>query len=157
MINKSVLIVEDHPDVAKLLQRWFVDYGWKPEVADTLAAGIHRANTHPYPEIILLDLTLPDSTVEQTIGRLPEMMFHGPVVVHSNDDRPAVRQAIEAQGAIFLAKDFVDDGARRLSAAMVDAVSSWRGIDHNRKRAVTEVETSLLNLSALDLAIRTHG
>ena len=55
----SVLVVEDHPTIARQLVDFLEGLGWQLDHAGTGALAIRLATEHPY-DVALLDLNLPD-------------------------------------------------------------------------------------------------
>jgi len=55
----SVLVVEDHPTIARQLVDFLEGLGWQPDHAGTGSLAIRLATEHPY-DVVLLDLNLPD-------------------------------------------------------------------------------------------------
>jgi DNA-binding response OmpR family regulator len=55
----SVLVVEDHPTIARQLVDFLEGLGWHPDHAGTGALAIRLATQQPY-DVVLLDLNLPD-------------------------------------------------------------------------------------------------
>ena len=56
-----ILVVEDHPDSARLLERLLRGAGYVPEVAETVASA-SRAGAERNFDLLLTDLALPDGT-----------------------------------------------------------------------------------------------
>ena len=56
--NKSILIVEDEPDLADIYQTLLVQAGYKVELAHNGQEALELANANP-PKLILLDLRMP--------------------------------------------------------------------------------------------------
>ncbi len=57
---ETVLIVEDEPDLRETLEFNFRQAGFEIRVADTGARGLELARQTPLPDVMLLDLMLPD-------------------------------------------------------------------------------------------------
>ena len=55
----SVLVVEDHPTIARQLVAFLEGLGWQLDHAATGRLAIELATQHPY-DVVLLDLNLPD-------------------------------------------------------------------------------------------------
>jgi signal transduction histidine kinase/CheY-like chemotaxis protein len=112
-----VLVVEDNtPDVfllREMLSGGGVD-SFVPEVVDRLATGISRLTEQPC-DIVLLDLSLPDSHGLDTYDRLHEQVPDVPVVVMTGTrDRALAVEAVHRGAQDYLVKGEVDaDGLRR--------------------------------------------
>ena len=95
----SVLLVEDHADVARLMQELLRDQpGLCLAWVETLAAALARLNEAAV-DVVLLDLGLPDSqgldTVARVVGAHPEI----PVIVLTGHDDDALAAAALKAGA----------------------------------------------------------
>ena len=55
----SVLVVEDHPTIARQLVDFLDGLGWQLDHAATGSLAVRLATQHPY-DVVLLDLNLPD-------------------------------------------------------------------------------------------------
>lgn len=80
----SVLVVEDEPTgpilaarVAKFITEWT---GRVPKMTVATTMAFAKARAHAY-DAVLLDLSLPDSTREQTIAELPTLAETWPPIV----------------------------------------------------------------------------
>lgn len=68
----SVLLVEDDDNFAKVLAQVLVTCGLVVYRVPTLTEAMSEAAIHQ-PDVILLDLSLPDSSMEQTIRAIPDL------------------------------------------------------------------------------------
>jgi two-component system phosphate regulon response regulator PhoB len=59
-MSALILIIEDEPDLARTVAYNVEKEGFSTEIASTGAAGIQRAIREPHPDLVLLDLMLPD-------------------------------------------------------------------------------------------------
>lgn len=59
--QKTILIVEDEPDVAAYLQAFFEDNGFRTLTAENGKEGFERAKTEK-PDLITLDITMPEES-----------------------------------------------------------------------------------------------
>ena len=84
--NPDVLIVEDEPITAKLIERILANAGFKPSLARNGKEVVERLRTPPAPDLILMDVMLPDiegfKIVERirqhkVIGDIPVIMVSG--------------------------------------------------------------------------------
>lgn len=110
------LLIEDNPADARLIQEILRDASGAlgaVEVAraDRLAAGLARL-THEGADVVLLDLTLPDSQGLETFSRL---RAHAPdvaiVVLSGLDDETLAVRAVHEGAQDYLVKGRVDGGA----------------------------------------------
>ena len=108
-VVKTVLYVEDNPSNITLLERMLAHLpGLRLMVAVRGKLGIDLAFEHR-PDLILLDLGLPDMDGEEVLRQLKadQRTAETPVVVISGDAMPHRRQEMLALGAsIFITKPF---------------------------------------------------
>jgi two-component system, cell cycle response regulator DivK len=72
MARPLILIVEDNDKNLKLVRDLLQHEGFRTHEADTAAAGIALAEQH-VPDLILMDIQLPDMDGVTALGRLREM------------------------------------------------------------------------------------
>ncbi|MGS0742712.1 winged helix-turn-helix domain-containing protein [Glaciimonas sp. GG7] len=65
----SVLIIEDEPSIAELIEYTMVEAGWQPTVATTAAEG-WTAIGRRMPDVVLLDWMLPDQSGLRFLSRV---------------------------------------------------------------------------------------
>jgi CheY-like chemotaxis protein len=104
----TVLYIEDSPINTVLVERILnsrpdVVFGSAPDGR----TGLDRAS-RLHPDLVLLDLTLPDISGEQVLAQLraDPATRAIPVIVVSGDTDPAVRDRVLAQGAQCLTKPY---------------------------------------------------
>ena len=78
----SILIVEDQPDVAVALGEHLEAQGHTVRVAETAAAGRRALHDRP-PDLVVLDLMLPDGTGERLLTHFRRRGYQGPILILS--------------------------------------------------------------------------
>lgn len=106
-----VLVVEDNPADARLIQEMLVESdgeGFQVTRADRLRSGLERLAAGGF-DVVLLDLSLPDSQGLETFDRAKSAAPGVPILVMSGlaDDTIAV-QAVQAGAQDYLVKGHVD-------------------------------------------------
>ena len=126
MADKRLLavIVEDMTDLVLLLARELSRYGWDAEKFTALAPALVRVKTYPYPDLVLLDLNLPDSPPEQTVRCITEIMKYAPVMVISGCASPELVDQIKLTGALFQTK--LGGEPRTFLARIVESLALYR-------------------------------
>ena len=115
-----VLVVDDEPRVAELLHDAFIHLGYAVRLAANGAQALEIAAGY-HPQMVLLDLTLPEMPGDVVLERLRQAEPHVPVIAISGDADPERARATLAQGAFdYIAKPFdLARLARVLTAAVV--------------------------------------
>ena len=119
MSRQRILVVDDHPGFRATARRWLEAEGWMVvgEAGDGASALIAAAELEP--DVVLLDIGLPDMDGFVVAERLagddaPD------IVLVSSRDRGAYASRLEASAAVgFIAKEDLDgDGLRALLASV---------------------------------------
>jgi len=94
-----ILLVDDDPEIA-LVARLAREKDGKHEVdvATTAAGALERAEAAP-PDLIVLDVVLPDLDGREAFGRLRTLCPETPVVFLTGKDRPEHVEALKRLGA----------------------------------------------------------
>lgn len=105
--KKKILIVEDHSDIRRLMAFFLERIGYDVVEAETGLAAIERANA-TQPDLIMMDLGLPDITGDEAIARLKvdPSTKHIPVIVITAyyEGAPLVESALAAGACEVLYK-----------------------------------------------------
>ena len=109
-----VLVVEDDPAIARLLRRSLTDRGDVVDVASDGATGLTIA-MRDKPDVVLLDLGLPDLDGREVLQMLRAVSQVPVIVVTAQDDDRTVVQALDAGADDYLVKPF---GSEQLAARM---------------------------------------
>jgi DNA-binding response OmpR family regulator len=103
-----ILVIDDEPALARLLNRILTATGYQVTEAGTGAAGL-RAVTTVDPDLVILDLMLPDRRGQDVLADLMVSRPDSRVLVLSSVTQIAPRVAVLEQGAAdFLAKPFAN-------------------------------------------------
>jgi diguanylate cyclase (GGDEF)-like protein len=112
-MSLAILLIEDNPIHARLARAavGVADHAWDLTCVTSLAAADAHETT---PDLILLDLSLPDSHGLDTLARVRDRFGALPVVLLTATDDPAVEeQALAAGAQDFLGKDELTPRALR--------------------------------------------
>lgn len=112
--RKQILVVEDHPESLELLQLILEGEGYHVHSTET-GRGAIQASASPsgngaielHPDLIILDLRLPDMHGTEVVKELQENLPEVPPVVFLSADPPqSLREAAESVGAEAVRKPF---------------------------------------------------
>ena len=153
----KVLLIEDNPADARLIREALADARrttFQLESAATLAAGQQRLVSGPV-DIVLLDLSLPDSQGLETFRRLHHRWPQVPIVVLSGDEDDTVALTAVNEGAQdFLVKQRVDGDA--IGRAIRYAIERHRMLEQVRQLAILDPLTTLANRRGFTMLCEHH-
>src|SRR5574343_1402143 len=105
MSKHSVLVIDDEPQIRKLLEITLESNDYQVHLASTAKEGLIAAATHP-PDLILLDLGLPDKSGHEVLTELRSWFNHAIVVLSVINDEADVVRALDNGASDYLFKPF---------------------------------------------------
>jgi DNA-binding NarL/FixJ family response regulator len=164
MTGRRVLVVDDHPVFRSGLAALFTSAGYDVVgEAAGMAEAIALARTTA-PEVVLMDLGLPDgSGVDATARIVGERPGTRVIVITMFDDEGAVREALDAGAAGYVVKDALPaELLAAVAAAVEGAVVLGSGVARSTGRLVPTPAPDPFGLTprerdVLDLVIRGLG
>lgn len=141
MNSGEILIIDDEPQIRKLLQISLESNDYKVIQASTGTEGIHLAANHS-PDLIILDLGLPDKEGHDVLKELRQW-FEKPIIILSvqNGEQDIVK-ALDNGATDYLAKPF------RTGELMARIRSSLRFNQNSDTCTVVTSNSLEINLSA---------
>ena len=120
-----ILIVDDEHLIRWSLGEHFTDFGHRVLLAPTLQAA--RGHLAEKPDLMLLDLALPDGNGLDFIGEAHATQPLLPIVVLSGHASAEVARAVKASGALdILQKPYAFDALDALLAGLYPPTSATR-------------------------------
>ncbi len=105
MTDAPILIIEDDPAIRKLLEISLEANGYSVLHAATAKAGKIEAAMHQ-PELVLLDLGLPDADGQEVLSALREWYTRPIIVVTARDAEAEIIRALDHGANDYLIKPF---------------------------------------------------
>lgn len=123
MNKPEVLIIDDEPQIRKLLEITLEGNGYIPRSATSAREGLIMAENHP-PELILLDLGLPDESGQIVLRKLRKW-YTNPIIILSVQKREEeVISALDNGANDYLSKPFrIGELLARMRSALRNAVT----------------------------------
>jgi DNA-binding response OmpR family regulator len=164
-----ILIVEDEPNLASVVQRGLEGQGYQAPVAETGEDAILMVRTEPY-DLVLLDIALPDTDGHEVLASIRRLRPDLPVImVTARDDVASKIEALDGGADDYITKPFNFDellarirAQTRRSDQMQSAVISWDGLridllSHRVWRHGVEVALSRREFALLEYFSRNPG
>jgi DNA-binding response OmpR family regulator len=114
----SILAIEDDPSIRAALERGLVERGHTVQTAGTGIAGL-EAVLGEHPDVVLLDLGLPDVDGLTVIGMIRAASSVPIIVLTAVDDDPTMVRALDSGADDYVVKPFrLDQVTARIRAVM---------------------------------------
>ena len=105
-MNKAeLLIIDDEPQIRKLLDITLQSNGYLVKMAASAKEGLIMAENHP-PELILLDLGLPDDSGQNVLKQLRKWYTNPVVILSVQKSEEAIINALDNGANDYLSKPF---------------------------------------------------
>lgn len=105
-MNKAeILIVDDEPQIRKLLEITLQSNGYLSKLAASAKEGLIMAENHP-PELILLDLGLPDDSGHNVLTKLRQWYTNPVIILSVQKNEEDIIKALDNGANDYLSKPF---------------------------------------------------
>lgn len=140
-MNKAeILIIDDEPQIRKLLQINLESNDYKVIQAETAKEGLISAASHP-PDLILLDIGLPDKSGHHVLKELREW-YNKPVIMLSvQNSETDIVSALDNGATDYLTKPF---RAGELLARIRSAIRRSQNTENDSTIICGDIEIDLL-------------
>jgi two-component system KDP operon response regulator KdpE len=143
-MNKAeILIIDDEPQIRKLLEITLQSNGYLPKTATTAKEGLIMAENHP-PELILLDLGLPDDSGENVLKKLRQWYTNPIIILSVQKSEEDIISALDKGANDYLSKPF------RTGELLARIRSALRSIN-------TDEGTTIFSFKDLKVALATRS
>lgn len=105
MSKAEILIIDDEPQIRKLLEITLESNEYKVAMAETGKEGIIMAANHP-PELILLDLGLPDKSGHEVLKELRTWFNNSILILSVHNNESDIVMALDNGATDYLTKPF---------------------------------------------------
>ncbi len=141
MNKPAILVIDDEPQIRKLLQINLESNEYKVLLAESGREGIMLAASH-LPDLILLDLGLPDQSGHEVLKALREW-YQKPVMILSVIDNEAdIVKALDNGATDYITKPFRPG---ELLARIRSAIRRNQGTDNHQEINCGDLEIDLVN------------
>jgi two-component system KDP operon response regulator KdpE len=105
MCKTELLIIDDEAPIQKLLQITLESNDYKVEIAGTANEGLAKAAHHP-PELIVLDLGLPDINGHEVLQQLRQWYTNAIIILSIQKSEEDIIKALDNGANDYLVKPF---------------------------------------------------
>lgn len=105
MNNAEILVIDDEPQIRKLLKISLESNDYKVILAETGTEGLHLAANHT-PDLIILDLGLPDKNGHEILKELREWYDKSIIILSVQDEEVDIIKALDNGATDYLTKPF---------------------------------------------------
>lgn len=165
----NILIIDDEPQICKLLQIALESNNYRTNIANTAQEGIVKAANHP-PDLILLDLGLPDKNGQDVLEELRNW-YKSPVIILSvQKDEENIVKALDNGATDYLTKPFrTGELLARIRSALRNAILEkneplvvYRDLQMDLMNRVVKKNDTLIKLTStefnlLSLLVNNEG
>jgi len=119
-----VLVIDDEPPIRRLLRTTLTAAGYRVAEAEDAAGALHALGAYP-PDLVILDLGLPDRGGIELIGEIRKGSLVPIVVLSARHDERSMVEALDLGADDYVAKPFgMAELMARLRAALRHALQA---------------------------------
>jgi two-component system KDP operon response regulator KdpE len=123
MSKAEVLIIDDEPQIRKMLEITLHTNGYLSKSATSAKEGLIMAANHP-PELILLDLGLPDENGHMVLQKLRQWYTNPVIILSVQKNEEDIIKALDNGANDYLSKPFrTGELLARIRSALRDSIS----------------------------------
>jgi len=139
MSKAEILIIDDEPQIRKLIEITLESNDYKVWQAETGKAGIILAANHP-PELILLDIGLPDKSGHKVLKELRTWYSKSIIILSVQNNETDIVSALDNGATDYLTKPF---RSAELLARIRSAIRRNQSSDTNNKFICGDLEIDI--------------
>jgi len=160
MNSATILVIDDESQIRKLLEITLDSNGYKTIFAATAKEGIAMAANHP-PDLILLDLGLPDDDGQNVLKQLREW-FQNPIIILSvKSAEEEIVKALDNGANDFLTKPFrtqellarIRTALRNLNSQQIEPIITFDSVSIDLTSRVIKVNDEIIKLTATEYSL----
>jgi two-component system KDP operon response regulator KdpE len=160
MSHTGIVVIDDEIQIRKLLEITLRSNGYKVSPAATAGEGLVAVASQS-PDLIILDLGLPDENGHQTLKRLREWCAKPVIILSVLDNEEDIVRALDNGANDYLVKPFrTGELLARIRSALRNAdleentpVIRHRGLEFDLAARIVKCNNELLKLTATQYAL----
>jgi len=157
-MNKAeILIIDDEPQMRKLLEITLQTNGFLVKLAATAKDGLIMASNHP-PELVLLDLGLPDENGHIVLQKLRQWYTHPVIILSVQKNEEDIIKALDNGANDYLSKPFrtgellarIRSALRNLNTEDGDTVLDFQGLQIDLAARTVKKDNQFIKLTSTE-------
>jgi len=157
-MNKAeILIIDDEPQMRKLLEITLQTNGFLVKSAATAKDGMIMASNHP-PELVLLDLGLPDENGHIVLQKLRQWYTHPVIILSVQKNEEDIIKALDNGANDYLSKPFrtgellarIRSALRNLNTEDGDTVLDFQGLQIDLAARTVKKDNQFIKLTSTE-------
>lgn len=146
MTKETILIIDDEPQIRKLLEINLETNGYKILQADTADMGLRLAANY-LPDLIILDIGLPDKTGQELLLELRTWYYNPIIMLSVMDQESAIVQALDNGASDYVTKPF---RTNELLARIRSSLKKSNHLDQNTILVFDNIQIDLVARSVMN-------
>jgi two-component system KDP operon response regulator KdpE len=157
---KDILVIDDELQIRKLLEITLQSSGYKVSLSSTAAEGLFAAATCQ-PDLIILDLGLPDESGHSTLKKLREWYTNPVFILSVQNNEKDIVQSLDNGANDYLIKPFRTGellarlrlALRSGSAEKNNPVIKYQGLEIDLSARTVKINNDILKLTATQYSL----
>lgn len=162
-MNKAhILVIDDEPQIRKLLEITLQSNDYRATTAETAKQGLTIAANHP-PDLILLDIGLPDENGQSVLKKFREW-YNNPIIILSvQSGEEDIVQALDNGANDYLTKPFrtgellarIRSVLKKTSSEKNDSVLKFEDLIIDLENRIVKKNNETIKLTATEYSLLT--
>jgi two-component system KDP operon response regulator KdpE len=156
----NILIIDDEPQICKLLQIALTSNQYKVIESNTAQDGIVKAANY-LPDLILLDLGLPDKNGQDVLIELRTWYHHPIIILSVQKDEENIVRALDSGATDYLVKPFrtgellarIRSALRNSSQENKEPIINYNTLQIDLVNRIVRKENEILKLTTTEYAL----
>lgn len=160
MSRASILIIDDEAQIRRLLTITLQSNDYKVSEASTGAEGLKMVASHP-PDLILLDLGLPDENGHEVLKHLRDWFSNPVIIISVQSNEEEIVKALDNGANDYLTKPFrtgellarIRTALRKATSETNSSVAQFHGLSIDFANRVVRRNDHTIKLTATEYAL----
>lgn len=160
MSKAEILIIDDEPQIRKVLEITLQSEDYSPKLAVSAKEGLIMAENHP-PELILLDLGLPDENGHIVLKKLRQWFTNPIIILSVQKNEDDIIRALDNGANDYLSKPFrsgellarIRSALRNINTENGDTVLSFQDLEIDLLARIVKKKGQVVKLTSTEFSL----